>query len=370
MGRLSGRWVELRTPEERAPNAQRRRREREEKDRPPPSFALPLRKWLRVADLDIDRSRKLGEGGFGTVYAGRYLSADVAVKEPLLFGDGEAVLEDEIGVSVDMPGHDNVAESIGYHIQPTYLVSKLYRGGDLGGFLQRTGWQRALTLQLLHGAATGMWFLHSRGIVHAYLKPGNVLVDTLPDGSHPVAKIADFGLARARTQIRGASGTQYEYIGARGFSLRYASPEQVRAEPPGRASDVWSFGMLCYEILSRGTKPYEGLHPAGVGPTRPVASGPQLTNAFLPQTLFAISEGTLPQRAFDISDSDWELLTWICQRRASDRPSMEAVAGKLNDPLADHSSRGSGVSDELPATRQPEDSSSYSAVRCASRTKI
>lgn len=331
IGHTMGPLSEIRPPIERTINAQKKRSEREAKDRPPPNLALPLKKWLRVADLDIDRSLPpLGQGGFGKVYIGKYLNMDVAVKEPLLLGDGEAVLEEEIGTSVDIPGHDNVAEILGYHIQPTYLVTRLYRGGDLGSFLENRDWDRELSLKLLHGAAVGMWFLHNRGIFHSDLKPANVLVDiqshsvgTAGDANdHPIAKIADFGLARTRTQTRGAGGaTEYEYVGAHGFSHRYASPEQVRAEPKlGRASDVYSFGMLCYEVLSGGLKPYEGMNPVDI--------------------LFAISKGQIPKRGFHIEEDDWELIRWMCKAEAGERPSMEAVAGRIQSMIAGARDKG------------------------------
>ncbi|KAI9010787.1 hypothetical protein DFJ74DRAFT_772370 [Hyaloraphidium curvatum] len=287
---------------ERAANAQQMRRTLEARDQPPQGLACRSGNGSGTATL--------GSGGFGKVFRGRYLDLDVAVKEPLLRGDeeAEAVLEAEIAASMDVPLHPNVAEILGYHIRPTFLVTRLYNG-DLAGFLRDRGWNRALALRLLGDAAQGVRALHAAGIVHADLKPGNVLVDLAPgdpDG-RAVAKIADFGLARSRTRVRGAQGTAYEYVGFGGFSLRYASPEQLLGDGIGRASDVWSFGMLCYAILSEGTEPYAGLSRGAV--------------------MFHAEQGTLPNPL--LRSDDWELVRWICRKEKPERPSAADVAARL-----------------------------------------
>ena len=106
-------------------------------------------------------------------------------------------------------------------------------------------------MRLLTQAATGLAFLHARGIVHSDLKADNVLVDLPKGGGDPIAKIADFGLARVRIRIESeaseAEKKQYEYRGMPGATWRFASPEVV-SNLKGRShrlADVWSFGMLC-----------------------------------------------------------------------------------------------------------------------------
>ncbi|KAI9010788.1 kinase-like domain-containing protein [Hyaloraphidium curvatum] len=331
---------------ERAANAQRMRRTLEARDQPPQGLALPLRKWLRMADLDVDRTCTLGSGGFGKVFRGRYLDLDVAVKEPLLRGDeeAEAVLEAEIAASVDLPQHPNVADILGYHIQPTFLVTRLYTG-DLAGFLRQRGWNRTLALRLLADAAQGVRALHAAGIVHADLKPGNVLVDLAPGDpdDRAVAKIADFGLARSRNRVRGAQGTAYEYVGFGGFSLRYAPPEQLRGEGFGRASDIWSFGMLCYTILSEDTEPYAGLSHVSI--------------------MFHIEQGTLPNPL--LRWDDWELIRWICAKDKLERPSVEEIAARLRSmaaAAAEESPAGSAASStEAPALNEMDRTVSVAA---------
>ncbi|KAI9034113.1 kinase-like domain-containing protein [Hyaloraphidium curvatum] len=221
--------------------------------------------WVDEADVAYERSACLGKGGFGAVYRGKYLGlTDVAVKVALdsySTDEANALLEAEVKVWADLPAHENVVPLLGYRTAPTLLITKLYHGGSMKSFLAGRNWEPALALHLLAEAAVGVTFLHSKGVIHSDLKAENVLVED--GGSRPVAKIADFGLAKVRTRIEDSRGGKaYQYHGLAGATVRYAPPEFFDDEPLRKPSDVWTFGMMCYQVLSRGKDPYDQLSSA------------------------------------------------------------------------------------------------------------
>ena len=142
------------------------------------------------------------------------------------------------------------------------MVTHLYAGGHLVSYLGSHGWDRTESLRLLLHVACGLAFLHSKGILHCDVKGENALVDT--SGPAPIAKIADFGLAKARTSILNTAGNKaYQYKGMHGYTLAFGAPEMFDGDPPRKPVDVWSFGMMMYQVLSRGQQPYgdlSGIH--------------------------------------------------------------------------------------------------------------
>ena len=104
----------------------------------------------------------------------------------------------------------------------------------------------ALLLQVARAVA----FAHSRLVVHRDLKPSNILVTA--DGQ---VRLLDFGIAKLMEGDR-TQETQLTQLAGRALTLDYASPEQIRGEPIGTASDVYSLGVVAYELLA-GAKPYK-----------------------------------------------------------------------------------------------------------------
>jgi len=105
-------------------------------------------------------------------------------------------------------------------------------------------------LQLLLQVAQAVAFAHSRLVVHRDLKPSNILVTA--DGQ---VRLLDFGIAKLMEGERAAE-TQLTQLAGRALTLDYASPEQIRGEPIGTASDVYSLGVVAYELLA-GARPYK-----------------------------------------------------------------------------------------------------------------
>ncbi|CAM9860173.1 unnamed protein product, partial [Sphacelaria rigidula] len=200
----------------------------------------------------------LGSGGFGEVRTAKWNGADVAVKKLLSSGLQRhhiRALREEIRLHSSLQ-HDFVtplyaASTILPHL---CLVVELASGGSLQQYLHSTSEPLTHGLQtaLLYDVARGMSFLHVNGILHRDLKSANVLM--FANGR---LKLCDFGLSKTKTDlssrsIRGAVGT-----------TQWMSPEEMDDSPANELTDVYSFGVLCFEVATR-TEPFKGKRPAQV----------------------------------------------------------------------------------------------------------
>jgi serine/threonine protein kinase len=210
------------------------------------------RGYPRAGEYDL--IRKMGAGGFGTVFEARHRATGLpyAVKRIHLTPEdaerfrNEALYPARIASeSLHVLGvvsffHDDDADAF-------YVVTELIAHGDLRAFLDRhpKPLPLALGLDVGLGIAKGLAAIHAQQIVHRDLKPANVLMDR-KDGQW-IAKIADFGLARSVSSV---SIAQFATSG-------YAAPEQLDLltdVPLGPESDLFSYGMVLYELLT-GEKP-------------------------------------------------------------------------------------------------------------------
>lgn len=127
-----------------------------------------------------------------------------------------------------------------------YIVMELVDGITLRQYMDRRGalaWREVLHFSTQ--IARALAHAHERGIVHRDIKPQNVMM--FRDGT---AKVADFGIAALENEI-------YESNGQAIGSIHYIAPEQARGENPDARSDLYSLGVVMYEMLT-GSKPYEG----------------------------------------------------------------------------------------------------------------
>jgi serine/threonine-protein kinase len=201
---------------------------------------------------------ELGAGGMGAVWlaerADGTLKRKVALKLPrLIWAKGLAermARERDILSSLE---HPNIARlydaGVDQHGRP-YLALEYVEGQPIDGYCRERGLAVKDRLQLLLQVCSAVAFAHSRLVVHRDLKPSNILVTA--DGQ---VRLLDFGIAKLM-EGDSAKETQLTQLAGRALTLDYASPEQIKGEPIGTASDVYSLGVVAYELLT-GAKPYK-----------------------------------------------------------------------------------------------------------------
>jgi serine/threonine-protein kinase len=149
-----------------------------------------------------------------------------------------------------------------------YIVMELVTGGDLAGALKERGPLPAtVTASIGQQIADALDAAYARGIVHRDIKPSNVLLSV---GGR--VKVADFGIAQAFTDA------QLTMTGVTMGSVHYFSPEQARGEPVTVASDVYSTGLVMYEMLT-GQRAYSGGSAAEVAMARLTGTAPSPMDA-------------------------------------------------------------------------------------------
>ncbi|CAJ0608521.1 unnamed protein product [Cylicocyclus nassatus] len=150
--------------------------------------------------------------------------------------------------------HLNVIRLIGVvtRSEPVMIVTEYMSNGSLDHFLrskdargEEIGWPRIV--DMLRGISAGMKYLTDKGFVHRDLAARNVLVD-----SELTCKIADFGLSRG---VDDSNEQEYTTNGGK-IPVRWTSPEAITHRKFTAASDVWSFGILVWEVCSFGERPY------------------------------------------------------------------------------------------------------------------
>jgi tetratricopeptide (TPR) repeat protein len=198
--------------------------------------------------------REIGSGGMGTVYEAEdtRLGRRVAVKilPPEYSRDRRAkerfLREARTASAVDHPNlctvHD-VGESEGR----LYIVLALYEGETLRERIRRGPLPPADARDIAIQVARGLARAHEAGITHRDIKPANVMLPRRGE-----AKILDFGIARLEGDEVSLTGT-----GVSWGTPAYMSPEQVRGEPVDCRTDVWSLGVLLYEMVA-GRRPFKG----------------------------------------------------------------------------------------------------------------
>ncbi|MBB3094114.1 serine/threonine-protein kinase [Actinoplanes campanulatus] len=231
--------------------------------------------------------RRLGAGGMGEVWLAvdEVLQRYVAVKAMLPGLDADPDFGRRFtaeATSMARINHPAVASvhDFGHSLGVAFLVMEFVDGESLAQRLTRGRLGPEETMRLIAQVADGLQAVHAQGLVHRDIKPANLLVRA--DGT---AVITDFGIARhedaGRLTVSGAIlGTP-----------TYLSPEQVRGEPAGPRSDLYSLGLVAYECLA-GEKPFAGDNPYAVALQR-LQSGPRTMKVRLPMPVQAVVERAL-----------------------------------------------------------------------------
>ena len=203
---------------------------------------------------------QVGQGGMAAVYLARQrsMNRNVALKIlPSIFMHDETYLqrfEREVKI-VSQLEHRNIVPVYDYgefNDQP-YIAMRYMPAGSVEGLLAEGRISQARMLSIVEQVASALDYAHKKGILHRDLKPSNILLD---DGGG--AFITDFGIARILGEGSGTITTQ----GVVG-TPSYMSPEQARAEPLDGRSDVYSLGVMLFE-LATGRRPFESDTPYSI----------------------------------------------------------------------------------------------------------
>jgi tetratricopeptide (TPR) repeat protein len=209
--------------------------------------------------------RQIGKGGMGEVYEAEdlRLRQRVALKTilPEIAGDPVAIarFKSEI-VLAQKVTHPNVCRihGLGLHKQSDgrelpFLTMEFLPGETLSARLKRGAMDLAEALPIVHGMIDGLSAAHRAGVIHRDFKSSNVML--VPDEGGIRAVITDFGLAKPSQPAN--DGTELTRRGAITGTLRYMSPEQINGETLTPASDIYSLGIVVYEIVT-GRVPFTG----------------------------------------------------------------------------------------------------------------
>jgi serine/threonine-protein kinase len=206
----------------------------------------------------------LGQGGMATIFRATdaKLDREVAVKvlRPEFGSDPEFVqrFTHEARAAASL-NHPNVVAVYDFGTDPAgpYLVMEQVAGGDLSLALGERGvLPPTAVARTGQQVADALAAAHARGLVHRDIKPGNILLS--PDGR---VQVADFGIAQA------AASSPVTSTGLTLGSVLYFSPEQARGDSATTASDIYSLGLVMYELLT-GRRAFAGDSPAAVAVAR------------------------------------------------------------------------------------------------------
>jgi serine/threonine protein kinase len=197
---------------------------------------------------------KIGVGGFGTVYRGRdpFIKRTVAVKTCQSEDDE---IKKRFFREAELSGnlhHRNITTIYDFGVQDgiPYIVQEYLTGEDLDKMIKRGDViPLKRKIEILMDICEGLAYAHEAGIIHRDIKPSNIRI--LKDGA---VKIMDFGIAKSFQ-----SESNLTQTGITLGTAAYLAPEQIRGEAVDPRTDIFSLGILAYELLT-GQKPFRGEH--------------------------------------------------------------------------------------------------------------
>ena len=225
--------------------------------------------WIGKVLSKVEIQRRLAQGGMAEVYLGQHTTLNRPVAVKIM----HATLAEETGLLVRFRSeaqavasmrHPNIVQVFDFDIAEgyPYIVMELLQGLSLDDYLEALHSRgRKLSpetvARLVVGLAAALDYAHDRQVVHRDIKPGNIILRRengvfTPEGPLPLEVepvLTDFGLAHFQDARTTASGV---IIG----TPAYLSPEQVRGDATDRRTDIYSLGVMLYEMLA-GKLPFE-----------------------------------------------------------------------------------------------------------------
>ena len=310
----------------------------------------------RFLDNRYEILELIGTGGMAVVYKARChrLNRLVAIK----------ILKDEFardeefrrrfnaeGEAVAMLSHPNIVQvyDVSSSDSANFIVMELVTGISLRQYMEKKGvlnWKE--TLHFAMQIAKALEHAHSKGIVHRDIKPHNVMV--LKNGS---VKVADFGIARVMSK---SNTLTKEALG----SVHYISPEQAKGGRVDNRSDIYSLGIVMYEMIA-GRVPYDGESPVGVA-IQHINGGavlPSRINPNIPQRLEKII-----MRAMALDPEDrYPTATAMLYDMDEFRKTPEVVPAPAPSPAADSRTKVIPVKPTPPPQPKPKTIAERTAVK-------
>jgi eukaryotic-like serine/threonine-protein kinase len=202
----------------------------------------------------------IGSGGMGEVYRARdsRLHREVAIKVlPQSFAteaSRERFQREARAASALNHPHICAVYDVGEAAGHPFLVMELLGGKTLREYIGKTALDIPAALALSIQVADALEAAHAKGIVHRDIKSANIFVSELGN-----AKVLDFGLAKQSgpADTQGTTATMLTAPGSAMGTIAYMSPEQARGEPVDARSDLWSFGVVLYEMVTA-SLPFDG----------------------------------------------------------------------------------------------------------------
>lgn len=212
-----------------------------------------IKEEWKLKKSDIVLEKKIGWGNFGEVHLGFYRPKEMKVAVKI---SNKSMSEDETnkfvreGVTLAKLSHPNIVGLIGIvDIKKPMIVMEYVSGGDLQNKLKQQKRENKYLpnktlIRMCKDAACGMAYLEKKSVIHRDLAARNCLVDNLR------VKITDFGMSREEDVYMSES---------KNFPVRWTAPESLTNNVYTSKSDVWSFGILMWEIFSEGDLPYPNI---------------------------------------------------------------------------------------------------------------
>ncbi|XP_077991791.1 tyrosine-protein kinase Yes-like [Glandiceps talaboti] len=269
----------------------------------PNTITLGHDKW-EIPRESLSLSKKLGGGQFGEVWEGLWNNVTKVAVKTLKQGSmsPEAFLQ-EANIMKSLR-HDNLVNLLAVcsDSEPIYIVTELMVNGSLLDYLRDGDGRHAKLSHMIEMAtqiAAGMAYLERENFIHRDLAARNILVGDKCD-----YKVADFGLSRL---------IEDEYIAREGakFPIKWTAPEAALFNRFTIKSDVWSFGIVMAEIITKGRMPYPGMTGREV--------------------LEQIERGYRMPIPKHCPDSAYELMEQCWAQDASNRPTFEFLHSFLDD---------------------------------------
>jgi serine/threonine protein kinase len=205
---------------------------------------------LYLSTTDVVKRQPLGSGTTGVVYRGEWRNLDVAIKE--LRDVNSTLLQEEAQRLANLRPHKHIVVLYGVMTNPPALVLEYCSGGSLDVALYGPTplpFDPKTLLSIARGCALGLEHMHAEHLVHRDVAARNVLLD-----EYKSPKLTDFGMSRA-------SEFSERVTVSTKLPVKWAAPEQIEQSLVSKASDIFSFGCLLWEIFEQ-SPPWPGMTAA------------------------------------------------------------------------------------------------------------